>query len=146
MVSAAVTLRVFRVPVKAPLSCLVKVPSVIAMTCTPLLWLIRKDRPCDVSRSETARGAAVTASLRSGRSAAEDLDGGKICSAAAARKAGLLIRPGKFFCRTGWQRCPRALALKETCRGRYLQETGERRPLAYPLGTTAPGLMAGRPA
>src|ERR1700730_12912954 len=98
MVSAAVTLRVFRVPVKAPLSCLVKVPSVIAMTCTPFLWLIRRDRPCDVSRSESARRAAVTGSRRwRGRSAAEDLDGEKICSEAAARKAGLLIRPGKFF-------------------------------------------------
>jgi hypothetical protein len=57
--------------------------------------------------SETAKGAAITAC---GRSTAEGLEGGKICSAAPARRPP--ARPGKFFRRTGWKRGLRYLALQ----------------------------------
>src|SRR6202521_3118636 len=64
MLSIAVTLRVFKVPVKVPLSCLLKVPRVIAMTCLPFRFEFPQDRSCDGSRSETARGVAHTASVQ----------------------------------------------------------------------------------
>jgi hypothetical protein len=53
MVSAAVTLRVFRVPVK-PAGDWVKAPRVMAMRSSPLV--VRRARPCDVSARETAKG------------------------------------------------------------------------------------------
>src|ERR1700720_4876829 len=109
MVSAAVTLRVFRVPEKTPSSSLVKVPSVIAITC--LLGLSRGDRPlrCLVRGDRIGRRYHREL-LASGRSNAEDLEGGKICSTAAARRRAR--PPGKFFRRPGWGRRPRDPALE----------------------------------
>src|SRR3984893_18989505 len=87
MVSAAVTLRVFRVPEKTPSSSLVKVPSVIAITC--LLGLSRGDRPlrCLVRGDRIGRRYHREL-LASGRSTAEDPGGGKICSAAGREEEG----------------------------------------------------------
>ena len=63
----------------------------------------------------------------SGRSAAEDLGGGRIWSEASARRPA--CRPGKFFRRTGWRGRLRDLALRETCRN-GLAEHRRRRPLS----------------
>ena len=101
-----------------------------------------------MSRAERPQGAPLSprALRASGRSAAEDLDGGKIWSEAAARKAGLPIRPGKFFCRTGWERCPRALALKETCRDGLCGKISGGRPRGLSPRNVCTGPMGGGPA
>jgi hypothetical protein len=52
MTSEAVTLRVLNVPVRTPSSSWVKVPRVIAIR--GFLSVVRRDRPGDVSGSETA--------------------------------------------------------------------------------------------
>src|SRR5580658_960968 len=86
MASEAVTLRVLNVPVRTPSSSWVKVPRVIAMR--GFLSVVRRDRPGDVSGSETATAppsprAAAGAQRRTG-------EAGKFESAAAARRPALL--------------------------------------------------------
>jgi hypothetical protein len=57
-----------------------------------LLWVSRRARPCDVSALGDRNGAVDTASLGRGRSTAEDLEGERIWSAAAARRQAYGIR------------------------------------------------------
>src|ERR1700737_5088482 len=113
MVSAAVTLRVFKVPEKTPSSSLVKVPSVIAITC--FLGLSRGDRPlrCLVRGDRIGRRYHPEL-LASARSTAEDPGGGKICSAAAARRPA--CRAGEIFPATGLGPAPAGSSSRETCR------------------------------
>ena len=67
----------------------------------------------------------------SGRSGAEDLGGGSICSEAAARRpawlAGEIISPQRLAAAAG-----SSLALKETCGGGLAEPSGQRDHLAYP--------------
>src|SRR5882724_3507232 len=99
MLSAALTLRVLKVPVKAPVSSFVKVPSVLAMI--GLLWLRRRDRSLRCLAHRDRIGRRYHRERASGRSTAEDLGGEKICSEAAARRpalspAGEIFSPDKL--------------------------------------------------
>src|SRR6202030_3356925 len=103
--------RVLKVPVKVPLSCLVKVPSVIAIVVsfswvevrrTVPAWLALGDRIGRCSHRERA----------SGRNASGGPREAKKFGAATPRSRGRpAYRPGKFFRRTGCGQWPRASAL-----------------------------------
>ena len=89
-------------------------------------WIDRRDRPCDVAALRDRKRRRRHREPASGRSVAEDLEGGRICSAAAARRPACGL--GKFFRRTGWRRRRRDLSLRETCRDGSLRRR-PRRPI-----------------
>lgn len=113
-------------PAKTPSSNLVKVPSVIAMTCS--FRLMRRNRSCDVSSQETAKGRRYHSELVSGRNAMEGLGDGKIWSAAVVRRPALPV--GEIFRRTGCERRLRSQRFKRHA-GMGLPKTVKGNHLAY---------------
>jgi hypothetical protein len=67
--------------------------------------------------TETAKGAADTASVRAAEAQRRTSEAGEFGAALTPRpRGGRLVRPGKLFRRRGWRRRLRDLALGETCR------------------------------
>ena len=107
-------------------------------------------------RSETAMAPPTPRAKPSGRSTAEDLEGGRIWQRSGREEAGSRVhalltrkktcRPGKFFRRRGWRRRRRDLAVIETCRGGLAgprQEAGSRIIRAKGSRRRAPDLAPG---
>src|SRR5487761_1813642 len=88
MASETLTLRVLNVPVRTPSSSWVKVPRVIAIR--GFLSVVRRDRPGDVSGSETATAPPSPRASERPECQRRTGEAGKFDSAAAARRPALL--------------------------------------------------------
>lgn len=96
-----------------------------------LSLLARRARPCDVSAPETAKAPPTPRASGSGRSAAEDLEGARIWSAAAARRPA--CPAGEILVAQRLGAAAAGSSVRETCRDGLAEAERKRAHTGHPL-------------